>query len=182
MLLPRIAARQEIAAGYISLAGSARPLEDLVLDQSTYILSQNGLTEAEQRQLEELKVQVNLVKSDKLTPATSAKELPLGIPADYWLDLRDYRPAEAAKAISKPLLILQGERDYQVTMDDYQRFKTALVGREHVTFHSYPALNHLFMHGEGKSRPAEYSEPGNVAEEVVADVANWVHDQKSGAR
>jgi dienelactone hydrolase len=177
MLIPRIAARQDKVAVYVSLAGSTRPLEDIILDQMSYILSLDGLSAAEEKGLDELKAQVALVKSDKLTGQTPAKDLPLNIPPAYWLDLRDYQPAEAGKGIRQSMLIQQGERDYQVTLDDFARWKTALADRPNVTFRSYPTLNHLFMPGKGKSRPAEYTQPGNVAEEVVADIAKWIEAQ-----
>jgi len=35
------------------------------------------------------------------------------------------------------MLILQGERDYQVTMPEFARWKAALAARTDVTFHSY---------------------------------------------
>ena len=43
-----------------------------------------------------------------------------------------------------------------------------------MTFISYPKLNHLFVEGKGKSTPAEYSAPGNVAKVVVDDIAKWI--------
>lgn len=175
MLIPRIAERQDKFAGFVSLAGSTRPLEDLVLEQSKYILGLDGWTEADEQKIEELQRQVALVKSDKLTPQTSARDLPLGsVPATYWLDLRDYHPAESAQRIKQPLLILQGERDYQVTKDDYALWQAALTNHANVTLRSYPKLNHLFMSGEGKSRPSEYLRPGHIDKEVIVDVANWI--------
>jgi hypothetical protein len=69
---------------------------------------------------------------------------------------------------------LQGERDYQMSMDEFARWKAALSGRPHVAFHSYPALNHLFIAGTGKSVPAEYDQPSHVAEPVVVDIAAWI--------
>ena len=98
----------------------------------------------------------------------------LGMPAHYILDLRGYDPAAEAARLSVPMLILQGERDYQVSMKDFAGWKTALGGRKDVTFKSYPALNHLFETGEGKSTPAEYDKPGHVAAEVVDDTAKWI--------
>ena len=44
--------------------------------------------------------------------------LPFGLPGAYWLDLRDYDPVATAAALDKPMLILQGGRDYQVTVED----------------------------------------------------------------
>jgi hypothetical protein len=53
-----------------------------------------------------------------------------------------------------------------------------VAGRENVSFHTYSALNDLFIKGEGKSSPAEYHNPGNVAPEVLDDLAAWLANQK----
>jgi hypothetical protein len=98
----------------------------------------------------------------------------LGVPAKYWLDLQGYNPPEVAKKLRQPILILQGKRDYQVTMDDFQGWKKALSSRKDVEFKVYPKLNHLFIEGEGKSTPVEYEKPGNVAKIVIDDIANWI--------
>ena len=72
------------------------------------------------------------------------------------------------------MLILQGGRDYQVTPVGFERWKEALGAQANVTFKLYPKLNHLFITGEGKSSPAEYEQPGHIAEAVVVDVADWI--------
>tara|TARA_E500000305_G_scaffold52786_3_gene41885 strand:+ start:271066 stop:272373 length:1308 start_codon:yes stop_codon:yes gene_type:complete len=178
-LLPQIGAEEQGIAGLISLAGSARPLEEIVLEQMKYLSALNGeAAEESQQKLQDLEKQVAMVKSLDLKPETPAGQLPLGIPASYWLALRDYDAAERAKTLQMPLLILQGQRDYQVTMDDFARWKQALGNRKDVRFISYPKLNHLFMAGEGPGTPAEYMIPGNVAEEVVRDIAAWIDHQK----
>jgi dienelactone hydrolase len=171
MLVPRIGWQEAKIAGFIVMAGAAKPIEDLILDQVTYIAALDGInSDEEKRQIEGLREQVAKVKA--LQPG--ATESVLGAPASYWLDLRGYSPPEAARALKQPLLILQGERDYQVTVDNFEAWKKALAGRSDVTFKLYPGLNHLFIAGEGKSGPAEYQRPGHVAEVVVADIAAWV--------
>ena len=40
---------------------------------------------------------------------------------------------------------------------------------------TYPALNHLFVAGEGKSTEAEYRKTGHVAPEVIEDIAKFVN-------
>ena len=97
-----------------------------------------------------------------------------GATASYWLDLRGYDPPAAAAQVKQPMLVLQGERDYQVTMEEFSRWKSALAGRTDVSFHSYPSLNHLFVAGTGASVPAEYNTPGHVSEAVVRDIATWI--------
>lgn len=174
-LLPRIGKAKGDIAGFISLAGSTRPLEDLMLEQTRYLLSLDGEpAEESQNKLRELERLVAKVKSPTLTLNTPSSELPMGVPAKYWLDLRGYDPAAAAEELHRPVLILQGQRDYQVTMEDFAGWKRALGGRKDVTFVSYPKLNHLFVEGEGRSTPAEYLTPGNVAAVVIDDVAEWI--------
>lgn len=179
-LLPRIGAADSGIAGLIMLAGLCRTLEDTILDQFSYIYSLSGtLSPEQQKQLDELKKQVALVKSPDLSVSTLASDLPLGVSPAYWLDLRGYHPEQIVRGLQQPMLILQAEGDYQVTMEDFQMWKNALGNRSNVQFKSYAGLSHLFMTFEGgeKSTPAAYTVPGHVVEEVVRDIAEWVkHD------
>ena len=168
-LAPRIAEADAKLAGLVLLAANARPLAEALLDQAEYL----GATPAD---LQALRAQAAKLKA--LEPADAdAPPLhigPISAPASYWLDLNAYDPAATAKRLTIPMLILQGERDYQVTMKDLAVWKSALGSRKNVTLRSYPALNHLFVAGEGKSLPAEYNKPGHVAPEVVDDVAKFL--------
>jgi dienelactone hydrolase len=172
---PRLAESDPALAGVALLAAPSRRLEDVIVDQFTYIFSLNGdLSDKDKEELEKIKKQAEKVKDPKLTAETPSAELPLGMSAAYWLALREYdAPATAAK-LTVPVLILQGERDYQVTTDDFEGWKKALASRKNAVLKSYPKLNHLFMEGQGKARPAEYEKAGHVAEEVVSDLAEWI--------
>jgi uncharacterized protein len=174
-LAPKIGEMDPSVAGLIMLAGPARSLEDVIVEQFTYIWSLDGpLSEEHKAQLEKMKAQVARVKDPKLSPETPTSELPLGGPAVYWLSLRAYHATETANRIKQPLLLLQGERDYQVTPSELELWKKALAGRKEVEYRSYAKLNHLFIEGEGKSRPQEYAKAGAVAAEVVEDIAAWI--------
>ena len=175
-LLPRIGAADPQIAGLIVMAGPVRPQEDLMLEQYTYIFGLDGISDKEQAQLDELAAQVARVQDPGLSAATPAADLPLGIPASYWLDLRGYNPAEVAKGLTQPMLILQGGRDYQITVVDFEGWQSALASHapEGTQLKLYPNLNHLFMAGEGKSTPAEYGIAGHVAEQVIGDIAGWM--------
>lgn len=84
-----------------------------------------------------------------------------GAPPSYWLDLRGYDPVRVAASQRQPLLVLQGERDYQVTLDgDFARWQTLPAVRPGVTCRSYRGLNHFFLTGQGPSLPGEYEEAG----------------------
>jgi len=174
LLIPRIGAADPALAGLIVMAGPARSLEEAMLEQTNYLAMADGaISPEEQARIDEVAALVARVKSLTPADATSAASIS-GAPASYWLDLRGYDAPSAAKALKQPLLVLQGERDYQVTMAEFEKWKAALAGHAAVTFRSYPALNHLFIAGTGKSLPSEYQTAGHVAEQVIGDIAAWI--------
>jgi uncharacterized protein len=120
---------------------------------------------------------IALVKDPTRLPAAKDSDLPLGVPAAYWLDLNAYhQPEKVAQTLKQPMLFLQGEGDYQVTREDFQIWQDALGGRGDVQFIMYPGLSHLFMPIEGgqKATPATYTVAGHVAEAVVNEIGSWI--------
>ena len=145
-LAPRIAEADPTIAGIVLLAGNVRPMLELARDQLQYLNA----------------------------PPDRLQQLKASAPDSYWEDLKSYDPVATARKLQMPILILQGERDYQVTMKEFELWESGLKGKGNVTFKSYPKLNHLFLEGEGKSLPAEYGKPGHIPDYVYADIANFV--------
>jgi dienelactone hydrolase len=166
---PRIAEESGKLAGIIIAAANARPFEDSILDQAEVL----GITG---QQLAAVKAQAARVKALD-TGDEDAPRL-LGLPAAWFIDLKGYDPVAAAKKLTIPLFLLQGERDYQANMKDFALWKQGLAGRADTTFKTYPSLNHLLEAGEGKSTEAEYRKPGHVAPEVIEEIAVWVGNRK----
>lgn len=180
-LVPRMAHRDRhglSVAGYVIMAGNTRGIEELLWDQTNYLLTLDGsLSDDDEQKLEEVKKQIERVRDPELSKQPPSETRVLGASAAYWLNLRDYDPAAVAATLTQPMLILQGERDYQVTMKDFDGWKKSLSSRDNVVFKSYPRANHLFIEGEGKSTPAEYQTTGHVAQQVVEDIARWINQQ-----
>ena len=162
---PRIAEQDGKLAGVVFMAANVRPLEDLLVEQVEYM----GIKGDQLDRDKALQVKVK-----KLDPGDEDSPALGGLPVSYWVDLKGYDPAAEARKLGIPLLILQGERDYQVTMADFALWKTATGSAKGVVLKSYPSLNHLFVAGEGKSLPAEYMKPGHVAPAVIDDIARFV--------
>lgn len=179
-LAPRIAQSAPDLAGVILLAGSANPLEDLVARQVRYLAELDGeVTDQEAQTIAAIDGQVAAVKA--LQPGDTLEDPLLGIPAAYWLDLQDYDPIAVAVGLPQPMLILQGERDYQVTMaDEFVRWQAVAGSRANVTSISYATLNHLFLPGEGAPNPDEYNTPGHVPAVVIDDIAAWIDGLGAG--
>ena len=161
-LAPRIGERDTTLAGLVILAGATRPLPDMIDEQLAYLRALPGAdTVALDRALASMAPGLAAVRA--LTPADSAsKQMYLGAPAAYWLDLARYNPVAVAARLPMPILILQGGRDYQVTRVDLAGWRAGLGGRGTVEYREYPALNHLFIAGSGLSSPAEYGVAGSV--------------------
>ena len=148
-------------------------MPDVIRDQARF-LAEPGAPEAQRLEAPAVLKEGNALADVYAGRPGPPSDMILGAPVSYWLDLKSYRPLEAARSLGKPLLILQGERDYQVPMADFYGWKKELGGRPGVVLKSYPALNHLFASGKGRSAPAEYEKPGHVAVEVLKDIAAFV--------
>ena len=175
---PRIALQDPDLAGLIILAGITRPLEDTILDQFTYLYNLEGeMTDQQKADLESLKVKVDRVKELKISDNIPPEDLPLGIPLAYWVDLNNNRTSDAVKNLIIPVLVLQGERDYQVSSTkDFEGWKTALKMNEKASFKLFPYLNHLFIASKSKSTPQEYAVEGHVDGDVINVITEWIEE------
>jgi dienelactone hydrolase len=168
MCAPRIATQTPFLAGVIMMAGNARPFEDVFADQMSFLLPlQHSKKEADSL-IREINKQVALIKRGDFSDST----VKFGLPPTYWLDMKKYDQVATAKLLAQPMLLLQGEKDYQVTMKDFTLWKNALSAKPNAAFISYPGLYHLFMAGDG--RPEDYNKAGHVSEKVITDIAAWV--------
>ncbi|HJR08753.1 MAG TPA: alpha/beta fold hydrolase [Pyrinomonadaceae bacterium] len=177
MLVPRIGMSDAGGgiAGFIIFAGATRPLEDELVRQYEYLAALDGsVSEAERARIDDTKRQAARVKGLKAGDAATASANLLGVPTSYWLNLRGYNAPQAARALKRPILVLQGERDFNVTMDDFRNWQSALSDRKEVSFKTYPKLDHLFYEGEGASSGADYDRPRNIPKYVIDDIAAWV--------
>lgn len=174
MSAPLIASKSKEVNGIVLLAGNARSLEDLLMEQYTYVFGLDSIDASEKKELDTLQQQIKILKNPKLLKTATKEQLPLGLPSFYWQSFVKYNQVQVAKKIKQPILVIQGERDYQVTMTDFNLWKQNLSDNPKNQFISYPALNHMLMKGEGKSIPSEYEKQGNVDEQIILDITKWI--------
>jgi dienelactone hydrolase len=178
-LAPWIATDDDKLAGVIVMGANARPLEDVMVEMLQYVeglqitpQSRPEAVEKYKQDLEGAKAQAARIKKLEESDA-DAPDL-LGLSAPYWIDLKGYSPIADAKKLTIPILILGGGRDFQAPPADFNLWKNGLAGQKNATVKLYPAMNHLFVAGEGKSTDAEYKKPGHVSPEVVDDIAKFI--------
>ncbi|MFE3001938.1 hypothetical protein ACFXG4_44065 [Nocardia sp. NPDC059246] len=171
---PRIAAADPGIAGVAVLAGDTVPLPRSILRALRHIAA----VEPEQdigELLESMRARAARTESPALSTETPAADLLFNWPASYWLDLRDYDQVATAAALDRPILLIQGGRDYQVTADeDLPLWEAGLAGRPDVAIRVHPTVDHMLCSGTGPSTPSGYLRPQHVDPAVISDIADWL--------
>ena len=159
------------ACGFAMMAASPRPLDVLMREQINYLLSLGQCSEEERQQYNEM-----LEELDKLTDpeALADDDAVLNVYAPYWKWLAAYDILQAAEEIREPVLLLQGEEDYQVTMEDYGIWQEALGAKDNWTLISYPGLIHCFVPGLKTEGAEAYTREARVDAQVIADIAAFI--------
>jgi len=172
MLAPRIASLDNEIKGIVILAGPTRGIEDLWINQTKYIANIDGIIDENESyyQIDLIEKQVQKIKQLNM----SENEIVFGAYKIYWEDLNQYNPVETANNLSIHILILQGERDYQVTLYDFNNWLNSIGSKDNIEYRLYPSLNHLFITGIGDSIPNEYFEEGHVEKKVIDDISTWI--------
>jgi len=180
MLAPRIDAEGGDFAGLVILAGTTRALWEISADQNAaFIQAMDDKDPA--KKANEAWLAAEIVKAQNirnLSDSEASAQVVFGIPAYYFKEMDSHGAADLVGKITKPILILQGEDDFQVYADkDYKLWQEQLKGKPNASFKLYPGLNHFFVDydGEGKNTIDEYNFPGKVEPQVIQDIANWIN-------
>ena len=160
------------ANGFIMMAASPRPLDVLMREQYDFLYSLMPEITAEQ-QAEKDAIFAELDKLRDLDSLTEDDTV-AGVYSAYWKWLADYDILQAAEEITQPVLLLQGEEDYQATMEDFGIWKEAFDGKQNRQMISYPGLTHTFTPGQKTEGAAVYSRSEKMDPQVIQDIADFV--------
>ena len=172
-LIPRIAAETDGCAGYIMMAAPARALDELLMEQVTYLAKLDGnITKDEQAAIDQYKQdQQDLQRIDELM---DAKIFFGGMSKAYMKDLLSYDAVQQAADIKVPVLCAQGLRDYQVTEEDQAIWRKNFETHKNWKFTTYPNATHLMIDGEGTPTNEEYKTKGHVNQAFIEDMASFI--------
>nr|WP_252195717.1 alpha/beta hydrolase [Bacillus mycoides] len=178
LLGPKIAQDNPEIKGFVSMAGTLRRLEDIVLTQTTLRLEQENLSnERKKEELDNTKAGVDKIKKLNSSDKT---EVILGYPASYWNSLNKIDGASIVKNLSIPMFIIQGTTDFHVLEKvDYKLWQETLEDKDNVSFKVYPGLSHLFMPGGSADKfdGSIYNKPAHVDSQVIKDISGWINAQ-----
>ena len=190
MLAPRMAELDDRVAAIGILGANSRPIDVVTQGQLDYLTqlvaktpvsAEPAKTDQAGRQLHSTAAQLVILRRllDRMRdPALAADEIlhagDMRVAGSYFLDLRRYDALQVARRLTLPILVGHGERDYQITMEDLNGWRTGLADRPLTKIQVYPGLNHMFVAGEGASTPEEYMRPDHVAPVLIDELARFV--------
>ncbi len=173
MVAPKVAAAARGTRGIVMMAPGVRPIDTVLIDQMEYGARLTGRSPDEiAEQTKGLKETFAAIRDPE------RKDTPpfMGAPAGYWRELIAIDVPKLVKESKLPILVLQGDQDFQVRKDaDFEllRSRAGNAGGR-VTYRSFAGLNHLFMKVERESTGAEYGFPGHVEPAVISVIADWI--------
>lgn len=169
-------------AGTIVLAGPSEKFPDAIVNQSEELLKRLKSLRKPTDVAEQSMVMWSSIAKYVNDPEYSIDNLPEEFPIPqqaYWFfEQRNYNPAEVAKNQKDPMLVLQGENDWQVPMAQFENWKRSLQNRKDVTYKTYPKVTHLLTEYDGVSTGTDYYQPSNVPLAIINDIANWVKNAR----
>lgn len=166
-----------ILDGAILFSGNARRLEDLIDYQMKYLTGFDGvITDEEEQYIIDNTARSRNIRNGNYTDSTSAENLLAYWPGTFWKGVSSYDPVTTLKQNAKTsFLILQGEKDYQITMEDFAIWKTEVGNMPNVKMKSFSGLTHFFTPTDAeRGSPQDYFAPNNVDEEVIDVISEWV--------
>ncbi len=179
MLAPRIDAEGADVKGMILMAATPYRLEEVVLRQLRQAAGNSVMGRIVG--LEHLIYAKKFSGLYEMPDEEAKKKKFAGNLSLYYFKEMGQKTTAAYLAESrKPVLILQGEKDFQVlAQDDFKKLRELLADRENTVFRLYPALNHLFVPAVYNSilkAAKDYGIERHIGEDVIRDIASFIRE------
>ena len=179
MLMPRIISElgAEHFSGGISLAGSPLHLWQIQLSQNQAIIE---TLSGQQKEEAQQAIDAEMEKLDAMAGWSEEERKQntfFGISAYYQWDEMSVDAAQAARDNGVPVLVLQGNADWQVTPENgSEAWREALPEAE---IRCFDNLTHLFTAVESPTgTTADYVSGSRVSEDVIDAIAAWIMKAK----
>lgn len=164
----------------VMIAGSPQPLSKSMNQQLHYLLEHLG-DEPSKLQYKSLLV-LNEELLDALEKDTAQpQDQYLGVPFSYWKNDYYRNVEQDFKTLQQPVLIIQGGKDYQVTLQDYEIWKkwAEEINAKNYTFQLFPEMNHILNDSKNEwSLPNEYFNKGVPNQNISKIMIEWILNNK----
>ena len=173
--MAELKAKADGKCGLILLAGSPRNLAEIYGEQLEYIFNlDNELNEIEKNEIASFENKMTYYKSLKEDSEVLQDSLPMGLPKSYLDYLYKFNSIDNLKKSDKPILLVNGGTDYQVTEKDFNIWKNKLSHKKNVKLIYLKDLNHIFAKKDRMSVPEDYNNYSPIAPILFDELFNWI--------
>ena len=180
MLAPRIDAEGGNFKGLIMMAGTLRTLEEVMIEQTDRALASMNkfLKFIAEKQMKKITAAFDGMY-EKTEEEAKRIKIGNGTTLYYFKEMGEHRASDYLNNTDKPMLIMQGEKDFQVKADtDFAGYQNLLKNRKNVSFKLYEGLNHAFVPyitEDITQVKKEFSVERHIGEDVIGDIAGWIY-------
>ena len=160
-------AAKDRSDGFISLAGAGQSIDNVIIEQINLTAPQFN---------EETKRIFTALKKGK-----TVKDYPQALTSIFKEDIQDfmrnwiqYEPTKVIKKMKIPLLIINGDKDLQVSVDEAKKLKAVAPEAKLVIIEN---MNHVLVPiaGDNLDNSKSYNEPHRkISDELTNEVINFI--------
>jgi len=180
MLAPRIDAEGGNFKGLILMAGTLAKLEEVLFRQLDEMKNGKSKIMSWVASAQDKKFRKSFEGLYSLSDEEAKKRKYAGGVDLYYFKEMGLHPAEKyLENIEKPVLVMQGSKDLQVSKKDFDGYKKLLGDKENVSFKLYDGLNHCFvpaLYDDISKATKEFSVERHIGEDVIFDIAGWIFE------
>ena len=179
MLAPRIDAEGGNFKGLILLAGTLDTVEEVLFRQLEEMKNGKSKIMSWVASAQEKKFRKSFENLYELSD-DEAKKIPYagGVNLYYFKEMGVHRAADYLEKTEKPVLIMQGTGDLQVSAErDFGGYKRLFGEKDNFSFRLYEGLNHCFvpaLYDDISKATREFSKERHIGENVISDIAGWI--------
>ena len=161
-IAPMVAASDSGIAAVVLLGATVSKGREIVAFQQRYVVDSMAHLQGQQRDAALAQYARNLDSVAATTP--------------WWKFFVDYDGALAAGRVRAPVLVLHGEKDYQVPVAEVEKTASAVRagGNRDVSVRVFPGMNHLFLPDANGGFSYEKLPSFVVPAEVMGAIAEWL--------
>jgi alpha/beta superfamily hydrolase len=179
IIAPMIAAQDTTIKAIVLMAGTAKPLDQVILEQQDFVLKKSNVPEEMKKQMvDQQKDFFAWVRGEKEWSEEQVKQLgKLADKRKWFLEHFQHDPSKTIKEVKCKVLILQGGKDRQVLEEHARMLNQALdeTKNKNHTLKIFPDLDHLFCKTEGEGDYAEYANTERpLDQEFLIFLTDWL--------
>lgn len=162
--------------GMILMAGSLKPLEDIIYDKNLNLI--NASTGLSEKDKEIQRKNLDSIRKNASKISTPSDEKPFNLNASYWQSLRKINTLKSIENFDGKILILQGGNDFEIKPEnDFEQYIYCLNNKENLTFHLFENLSHIFTKSDNNNfNMSLYDKRIHVDYEVINTIVNWINN------